>query len=348
MIPTKYEFVKLRLQRIANVLLLNASFIDNLGFLDGKMGVAVFFYHYAKLTKNKVYLDYAGKLIDEIYEEISQATPVNFASGLTGIAWGIEYLVSKGFVEADIDEALSEIDNAVFAATIQRPVYIESQNDLFGFGLYYLSRFKGRENDDNNTTVLFMKQMTVFMVDECERLLVQKKYLEEKIPGLSAGLLNSILYFLLEVHHLGLFPVKVSKLLQCLPPFMEAATSGKDNNADLQTMLHLAKLTQNMIHDTSVNTQYQRIADLLTNLPEDENNNETLIHNYCRLNWQNMVYPKVNHNTSVRFEKVFSIIDQEENWSKRLDRLNNYNLGLDKGLAGLGMVLITEIQREEA
>jgi len=103
-----------------------------------------------------------------------------------------------------------------------------------------------------------------------------------------------------------------------------------------------------MVHDAPVNKQYHRIADLLTNLPEDENNNETVIHNHCRLNWQNMVYPKVHHDTSARLEKVFSIIEQEENWSKRLDRLNNNNLGLDKGLAGLGLVLITEIQREEA
>ena len=51
-----------RLRRIANVLLLNASFIDNPGLLNGKMGIAIFFYHYSRYTKNKIYEDYAGEL----------------------------------------------------------------------------------------------------------------------------------------------------------------------------------------------------------------------------------------------------------------------------------------------
>lgn len=98
-----------RLQRIANVLLLNASFIDNLGLLNGKMGIAIFFYQYARYTGSKIFEDYAGELIDEIYEEINTTTPVDFANGLTGIGWGIEYLVKNRFLEADTDEALAEI-----------------------------------------------------------------------------------------------------------------------------------------------------------------------------------------------------------------------------------------------
>jgi len=39
-----------RLKRIANVLLINASFIDNPGLLNGKMGIAIFFYQYSRYT----------------------------------------------------------------------------------------------------------------------------------------------------------------------------------------------------------------------------------------------------------------------------------------------------------
>lgn len=102
-----------RLRRIANFLLLNASFIDNLGLLNGKMGIAIFFYHYSRYTQNKIFEDYAGELIDEIYEEINVNTPVNFADGLTGIGWGIEYLVKNHFTEGDTDEVLAEIDNTM-------------------------------------------------------------------------------------------------------------------------------------------------------------------------------------------------------------------------------------------
>ncbi len=100
------------LERIANILLLNGSFTDYLGLLNGKMGIAIFFFHYARYCNNTVYEDYAGEFVDEIYEEINTSTPVNLADGLTGIGWGIEYLVKNGFVQANTDDALSEIDSA--------------------------------------------------------------------------------------------------------------------------------------------------------------------------------------------------------------------------------------------
>jgi hypothetical protein len=58
--------IKSRLERIANLLLLNASFIENLGLLNGKMGIAIFFFHYARYTNNKIFENYADDMVDEI------------------------------------------------------------------------------------------------------------------------------------------------------------------------------------------------------------------------------------------------------------------------------------------
>ncbi len=41
---TYYSKVENRLQRIANVLLLNASFTENLGLLKGERGIVISFY----------------------------------------------------------------------------------------------------------------------------------------------------------------------------------------------------------------------------------------------------------------------------------------------------------------
>ena len=129
-----------RLRRIADVLLLNASFLENIGLLNGKMGIAIFFYHYSRYSGAKIFEDYAGELIDEIYEEINSNTTVNFEEGLTGIGWGIEYLVKNGFVQADTDETLSEIDNSIYRSRINSPILINDGKDLFGYGLYYIKR----------------------------------------------------------------------------------------------------------------------------------------------------------------------------------------------------------------
>ena len=87
------------LNRIIHYLILNASFIRDLGLLDGKMGICIFFYLYARQTGSKLYEELGGYLLDEIYKEITQSASIGFAKGLCGIAWGIEYLIQNDFVQ---------------------------------------------------------------------------------------------------------------------------------------------------------------------------------------------------------------------------------------------------------
>ena len=54
------------LNRIIHYLILNASFIRDLGLLDGKMGICIFFYLYARQTGSKLYEELGGYLLDEI------------------------------------------------------------------------------------------------------------------------------------------------------------------------------------------------------------------------------------------------------------------------------------------
>ena len=202
-----------RLRRIANFLLLNASFIDNLGLLNGKMGIAIFLFQYSRYLKNKMFELYAGELIDEIYEEINVNTPVTFADGLTGIGWGIEYLVRNKFVDADTDEVLAEMDDVIYKHRLNNPILLISGNDLFGYGFYHIARLLGHKIDDDNLNTLMKKHHLIFLTDECERLLIYKRYLDFNILSLSIRTINSILWFLLEMHKLGLFPYKVNKLV---------------------------------------------------------------------------------------------------------------------------------------
>jgi hypothetical protein len=40
--------------------MLNSSFTNNIGLLQGKMGISILFFHYANYTKKKIYKDFAG------------------------------------------------------------------------------------------------------------------------------------------------------------------------------------------------------------------------------------------------------------------------------------------------
>ena len=69
------------LSRIAGHLIINTSFIKDLGLYNGKMGIILFFAHYAQYTQKDIYHDFAGKLLEEIYAEIhNYPPPLNFLS----------------------------------------------------------------------------------------------------------------------------------------------------------------------------------------------------------------------------------------------------------------------------
>lgn len=158
-------------QRISNTLLLNASFIGNIGVLHGKMGISICFYHLARQTGNQIYEDYAGELIDEIYEEITANTPVGFENGLAGIGYGIEYLVQNGFIEADTDEVLEEFDNRIFKELIYNtPSDIGLLNGLAGLGAYFLKRIQNPAFNDEKIPTLTNKQTLINVIDELDRL----------------------------------------------------------------------------------------------------------------------------------------------------------------------------------
>ena len=91
-------------------LMLQSPFTKEIGLFHGKMGITLFFYNYYRYTNNIVYSDYAGDLLDDIWENLHNRFPDTFESGLTGIAWGIEYLIQNNFVSGNGNEICEEID----------------------------------------------------------------------------------------------------------------------------------------------------------------------------------------------------------------------------------------------
>ena len=102
------------LQQISDVLLVNGGFLSNPGLYSGEMGLVLFFAHYARYTRNDIYLEYAYGLMEKLQERIHQETPINYKQGLAGIGSAIEYLVQNSFFEADTDEILEDFDSRIF------------------------------------------------------------------------------------------------------------------------------------------------------------------------------------------------------------------------------------------
>ena len=131
--PGKYE------QALA-YLTINCSFLGDLSLFHGRMGIILFFAHYARATQSKHYEDFAGYLLDELYEEIHEDLPVNLENGLCGIGWGIEYLVQQGFMEGNTDEILADIDRKVMEIDPLRMTDLSFRRGLAGIAFYVIAR----------------------------------------------------------------------------------------------------------------------------------------------------------------------------------------------------------------
>ena len=86
-------------QQIIHQLLLRSGLQQDIGLFHGKIGIVIFFAHYHKLTNNPVFEDAADELMDELMKGLHKELSIDFGSGLSGIGWGIEYLIQNELVE---------------------------------------------------------------------------------------------------------------------------------------------------------------------------------------------------------------------------------------------------------
>lgn len=192
-------------QSIINTMLLNASFIDNIGLMNGKMGISIFYVHLAQQTKNTIYEDYAGELIDEIYEEIAVNTSVNFENCLAGIDWGIEHLIHNGFIEADTDEVLEEFDNLIIhEITYHAPHDAGILLGISGYLAYFLAQIKKGSKKKSALKRALLKA-TLLLQKYIDKSVTDSNHLWKEPEKLDiAWSYLSVLWILTELYYTGI------------------------------------------------------------------------------------------------------------------------------------------------
>jgi hypothetical protein len=156
------QSIKSYLQRISNILLINGSFLDNVGLYTGKMSLVIFFAHYARYKQNELYLDYSFNLIDKVKNIIHKHMPISYKHGLAGIGCTIEYLVQNDFFEADTDDILEEFDRLIFFT--YNLSYL-SIGEIMSIGYYALWRLSGNSSKKDIILQIILPQ-TVNIMDE--------------------------------------------------------------------------------------------------------------------------------------------------------------------------------------
>ena len=126
---------------IVNNLIIRSYSLDDISLYTGKIGLCILFSNYSQSINNDIYKEFCEVLIEEIYDDIDNSILLGFQSGLTGVGWGIEYLISNNFMEGDSDEVLSFIDKRVIEYLLS-----EEQDPLDGEGVmhYILARLNSK------------------------------------------------------------------------------------------------------------------------------------------------------------------------------------------------------------
>ncbi|GGC36222.1 hypothetical protein GCM10011386_30450 [Parapedobacter defluvii] len=126
--------IKNVLHIIAEGHLANGDLLNNNGLLNGRMGLALFYYYYYEYTQNEKYAEIGGKLVTEAVENIVSSKTINpyLANGLTGILWGLNILYQRGYL-ADPPMEIFSIETYNYLETVAyRAVALENNDYLFG------------------------------------------------------------------------------------------------------------------------------------------------------------------------------------------------------------------------
>ena len=90
------------LMQIANGLSANVQRLTGSGLLEGKLGIAIYLYRYARYSGYTGFKHFADNLIDEVITGISERD-ISFATGLSGIGWGINCLMQEQLIQGEDD-----------------------------------------------------------------------------------------------------------------------------------------------------------------------------------------------------------------------------------------------------
>ena len=142
------------------------------GLFNGKMGICIYFYQQARLTQNKKYERFAGKLLDSLYSQVHKDLSVGFENGLIGICYGINYLLENDFVKGNVNYILKEFDDKIFQKVyFSKNSFTIDEAILFvQAGLHFCSRLSNK-NLAQNEKILF-ENMVIRLLNTIETNLV--------------------------------------------------------------------------------------------------------------------------------------------------------------------------------
>ncbi len=315
-----------------------------IGLFSGKMGICICYYHLAHKTGDKAYEHFAEKLLDEVYSKVPKTNILDIDSGLSGIGWGINYLIKNNFVQGNVNHVLRDIDDQIFSVmnlNWEERVAGNSQN--FVLLLYYLyERLKAQKKGSPDEYLY--QQLIIKIINRLDDEVTIRDWKEHHSFNLKY-LLPSYLLILSRLFELNFFNYKISKTFDELSSVVLSAFP----------LLHIHRLwllvgIQSVLEQTSI-PAWQEHATLLSKnidhqkIVSNELKNKNIhLHNglsgyVLLLNVWDKFNDK-NHFSSMK-SIIFDKINTSDCWKGEFSSGSEsplWNVGLWEGFSGIALM----------
>ena len=131
-------------EKMLNRLILHANDVPSaIGLLDGKMGIALVLAHYARCRGKKKLEHAADFLVENVMNQLTTTVSIDFANGLSGIGWGIEYLIQNNYMKGCGADILQDLDERIMQVDVTRIKDWSLDKGLLGILHYVLYHLQG-------------------------------------------------------------------------------------------------------------------------------------------------------------------------------------------------------------
>ncbi len=130
-------------QRALHKLIVDSIGMSDIGLFDGKMGIILSLITYSRKTKHKAIEEVADFLMNQVLNNMTNISPLSFSNGLTGIGWGIEYLIQNGYMPGCGADICIEIDNKLMSCDIRRVDDLSLEHGIYGWLHYIVAHIQG-------------------------------------------------------------------------------------------------------------------------------------------------------------------------------------------------------------
>lgn len=200
----------------------------SLDISNGKMGACLSLFVASRFLEDKFILEKAEWLIDDIYrdcEKKSISTQIDFETGLAGIAFAITYLIKHGYIDADPNDVLKELDDCIFRWISSKAIG-ELQNYtslLYGILFYLLYNIHFYKNIESEPVQL-KKELVILIINSIELSNDQNGYTqinsEPFIFNMNLYKLPAYIYLIAETYKLNFYNYKLDRIIDNLTTFI--------------------------------------------------------------------------------------------------------------------------------